>query len=241
MNEREQRGLQLAATARITRNGNVWEVPSQTQNGRYTVSREDGEFRCSCPDHELRSVKCKHAFAVEFVMRRETAPDGTVTETRAVRVTYRQDWPAYNTAQVEEKDRFQALLHSLASPLQRTEEQRKGRPRIPLSDAIFAATFKVYSTVSGRRFMSDLRSACEHGHIGRVPSYNSIFNVMNDPETAGVLDLLITESALPLKALESSFACDSSGFSTFRFDRWFDHKHGQHRIKRSWVKAHPAP
>ena len=238
MNEREQRGLQLAATARITRNGNVWEVPSQTQNGRYTVSREDGEFRCSCPDHELRGVKCKHAFAVEFVMRRETAPDGTVTETRAVRVTYRQDWPAYNTAQVEEKDRFQALLHSLASPLQRTEEQRKGRPRIPLSDAIFAATFKVYSTVSGRRFMSDLRSACEHGHIGRVPSYNSIFNVMNDPETAGVLDLLITESALPLKALESSFACDSSGFSTSRFDRWFDHKHGQHRIKRSWVKAH---
>ena len=61
MNEREQRGLQLAATAQITRNGNVWEVPSQTQNGRYTVSREDGEFRCSCPDHDLRGVAAVQA------------------------------------------------------------------------------------------------------------------------------------------------------------------------------------
>src|SRR5687768_14391530 len=32
--------------------------------------------------------------------------------------------------------------------------QAMGRPRIPLRDAIFAACFKVYSTFSGRRFMT---------------------------------------------------------------------------------------
>ena len=61
---------------------------------------------------------------------------------------------------------------------------------------------------------------------------------MDDEETAGVLDRLIVETARPLKALESSFACDSSGFSASRFDRWFDHKHGKQQIQRSWVKAH---
>jgi hypothetical protein len=32
---------------------------------------------------------------------------------------------------------------------------RRGRPRIPLADAIFSAVFKVYSGMSGRRFMTD--------------------------------------------------------------------------------------
>ena len=60
-------------------------------------------LRCSCPDFELRGQTCKHGYAVEFVIRRETAPDGTVTETRAARVTYAQNWPAYNAAQTSEK------------------------------------------------------------------------------------------------------------------------------------------
>jgi len=130
------------------------------------------------------------------------------------------------------------LLHDLCAPLQWSAPQGRGRPRIPLSDAIFAITFKVYSTVSGRRFMSDLRAAHERGHVSRVPHYNSILNVMDADETAKVLDHLIAESAMPLKAIESSFACDSSGFSASRFDRWFDHKRGQRQMRRAWVKAH---
>lgn len=237
MDARQQRGVDIAATAKILKNRLGWKVPSQSGQGSYVVSM-DGEPFCSCPDFEKRGLRCKHIWAVEFTVRRESQPDGTVSETRSVRVTYRQDWAAYNAAQVEEKDRFQALLHELCGGLQRPEPQRRGRPRVPLSDAIFAAAFKVYSTVSGRRFMSDLRAAHDRGHVSRVPCYNSIFNVMDAEETCGVLDRLIVESALPLKALESSFACDSSGFSTSRFDRWFDHKHGKRRIKRSWVKAH---
>src|SRR6185369_3107645 len=75
-----------------------------------------------------------------------------------VRKTYKQDWPAYNEAQVNEKDRFQTLLYELCQGIG-TGSQKTGRPRLPLEDMIFAATFKVYSTVSGRRFMSDLRDA----------------------------------------------------------------------------------
>ena len=34
------------------------------------------------------------------------------------------------------------------------------------------------------------------------------------------------------------FAVDSSGFSTSRFVRWFDHKYGQPKQEYDWVKCH---
>jgi hypothetical protein len=47
---RRQRGLEIAATAKIARKGNSWLVPSQSLNGKYTVVKAGGELRCSCPD-----------------------------------------------------------------------------------------------------------------------------------------------------------------------------------------------
>ena len=38
--------------------------------------------------------------------------------------------------------------------------------------------------------------------------------------------------------MESTFAADSTGFSTCRFDRWYDHKWGRPKSKRKWLKAH---
>jgi hypothetical protein len=53
-----------------------------------------------------------------------------------------------------------------------------GRPRISLAELImiFSVTLKIYSTVSARRFMTDLREAVEKGYITKAPHYNSIFN-----------------------------------------------------------------
>jgi len=83
---RQQRGLMIAATARIRQQGGAWTVPSQSTRGRYTVALGDGGH-CTCPDFEERQLPCKHIFAVEFVIKRETAPDGTVTEIRAARAS----------------------------------------------------------------------------------------------------------------------------------------------------------
>src|SRR5437762_12457879 len=100
MDARQQRGLVIAATARIRRAkvGPVYTVPSQSMQGEYTVDM--GRSRCSCPDFELRKLPCKHLFAVEYVMQRETVttPEGETqgTETHAVRPTYEQDWASYN-------------------------------------------------------------------------------------------------------------------------------------------------
>src|SRR5262245_21378846 len=124
MDERQQKGLVIAATSNITKRGNeTWIVPSQSLNGKYAVTVSEEAKQCTCPDFELRQQPCKHVFAVEYVINRETVteskPDGTVTttttETRKVRLTYAQNWPAYNAAATTEKDEFCRLLKDLVA------------------------------------------------------------------------------------------------------------------------------
>jgi len=86
--------------------------------------------------------------------------------------------------------------------------------------------------------MSDLRESHERGHIGKTPHYNSIFRYLESDSLTPILRDLVTESSLPLKAVETDFAVDSSGFTTSKFFRWYDHKYGRVREKHDWVKAH---
>ena len=94
---RQQRGMAIAAQVRIDKNRLGYKVPSQSGNGSYVVNL-DGKPFCTCPDFEKRQASCKHVYAVEFIIQREERPDGTTVETKAMRVTYSQDWPAYNAA-----------------------------------------------------------------------------------------------------------------------------------------------
>jgi transposase len=54
------------------------------------------------------------------------------------------------------------------------------------------------------------------------------------------LKQLIEESSLPLQAVESDFAVDSSGFSTCRFVQWVKAKYTDPKLmeKHQWVKVH---
>jgi len=171
---------------------------------------------------------------------RETTSDGqtVVTETvKVTRKTYAQDWSAYNAAQTKEKSEVQALLYELCKSLPEPE-QRTGRPRLSLSDIIFSSCYKVYSTVSGRRFSTDLRDAKARGYLSKLPHYNSVFRYLESPALTPYLYELITLSAAPLKAVETDFAVDSSGFSTGQFMRWLDVKYGKLEDRRQWLKLH---
>ena len=243
MDLREQRGMELAATRTIQQKAGIWIVPSQAGKGTYRVHLMPKIASCTCPDHETRGVDCKHIFAARFVLRRERNADGSTTVTKSVtltateRTTYPQNWSAYNEAQTNEQDKFQTLLADLCSGLV-SAPTKNGRPRLPLSDVVFNIAFKVYSTVSQRRFMSDLREAHNRGFISKVPHFNSISNYLENPELTPILQNLITQSSLPLKSVEVDFAADSSGFTTCRFTRWYDHKYGQVRQQHDWVKCH---
>jgi transposase len=245
MDGREQRGLEIAARFRVVRRDRDWLVPSQSARGKkYTVSGLDVETpNCTCPDFETRQQPCKHVFAVKVVIQRELEFDGetvreTVSVTKTVRRTYPQNWPAYNAAQTNEKDKFMVLLHDLCEGLPEPE-QKRGRPRLPVSDAVFTAVMKVYTTASARRSMSDLREAHQRGYISKLPCHNSVLNALESAEMTPILRSLITESSRPLQAVEVDFAVDSTGFTTCRFESWFDHKYGETpRRQHTWVKAH---
>jgi transposase len=238
--EREIKALQIAAKSKLTRKGNTWFVPSQAGQGEYEVTYGLFEPRCSCPDYEFRQAACKHVYAVQYVIEREQTADGQTVVTETVKVThktYTQDWSAYNAAQTTEKSEVQALFYELCKSLPEPE-QRRGRPRLSLSDIIFSSTYKIYSTVSGRRFSTDLREAKARGYLSRLPHYNSVFRYLESEALTPYLYELITLSAAPLKSIETDFAVDSSGFSTGQFMRWLDVKYGKLEDRRQWLKLH---
>jgi len=247
--EREQRGLVIAATSKLQRadDGKRWFVPSQTNKSGdhyYTVRPDTMKPFCSCPDFSARQQTCKHIFAVEYVIQREFTFDEetqteTVTETVTVKQTYKQEWTAYNRAQTNEKDRFLALLAELCKGIEEPI-QTFGRPRIPLAEVVFGNCFKVYSTVSGRRFCSDLRDAQAKGYPTKTPHYTSLSRYLENPMLTPYLKQLIEESSLPLQAVESDFAVDSSGFSTCRFVQWVKAKYSDKTLmdRHDWIKVH---
>jgi transposase len=242
MSDREQRGLALAALYRIEMVDGKWLVPSQSGDGtKYVVDPE--KRHCNCPDHDTRGIKCKHMFAVEFVQTREQHPDGTETVTRTFKVTekvtYKQDWPNYNKAQTNEKRLFLSILSDLCDGIREPERaSKKGQQPYPVRDMTFAIAYKVFSTVSARRFTCDLQEAATKGFIRKAPHYNSVCLAMEKSDYTPILRSLIVEASKPLRSVETQFAVDSTGFSTCRFTRWFDMKYGKTMEEREWVKVH---
>ncbi len=71
-NLRELRGLEIAKAreSQISRIDHAtYRVLSQSRNGEYAVCLSEDEWRCECPDHRFRGVKCKHIWAVEFSLK----------------------------------------------------------------------------------------------------------------------------------------------------------------------------
>ena len=235
---RQLRGMAIAAMIRIEKNRLGYKVPSQSGNGSYVVNTDDTPF-CTCPDFERRQQPCKHVYAVELIIQREERPDGTTVETRTARVTtYRQDWANYNAAQEHEQEHFLTLLRELCDTIPQPPAKATGRPRLPLSDMVFASALKVYNRMPARRAMTDVRNAEASGLLDKAPSTGSIWKCMEDPALTPVLKELIERSALPLASVERDFAIDSTGFATSVYHRWFDNKWNKVIREAQWVKAH---
>lgn len=236
---REARGRAIAKRGGIAPIGDKWIVPSQSSEGSYVVDlAADGAAVCNCPDAQLRATKCKHAHSVEFFLLYQDNGDGTVSETVAVRRTYRQNWPAYNAAQTTEREHVEKLLRALCDGIVDPPPAPTGRKRIPLRDLVYAAILKVYGCTSGRRGQTDVRRCRDSGLLGKAPSYNTIFRAFENPALTPILSVLVEESAAPLRDLERQFAPDSTGFSTSYYERHFDVKHNGYVARRPFVKLH---
>jgi transposase len=151
---------------------------------------------------------------------------------------YYQPWPAYNPAQVYEKELFQYLLHDLCAGLEWPPRTTRGRRPHPLADVLYSMVFKVYVRMSARRSMSDLRDARDKGHLSRLVSYNSLCDYFEMPVLTECLQELIPISAMSLREVEDCFAVDSSGFRTVGFVRWFNARYGKEQENHDWKKLH---
>jgi transposase len=237
---RELQGLEIAARFKVGFTAGVWCVPSQSTAGKiYRVTLGD-LLGCECDDFQLRRQACKHVIAARIVCARDhggTPPPITV-DAVPVRPSYPQNWPQYNKAQQTEKHRFRVLLFDLCSGLADPPQPGSGRRRTSMANMIFACVLKVYTTLSSRRFGCDLRDAHELGYLSHLMNSVSVCSYLENTLLTPVLQSLIVRSSLPLHAIETAFAPDSSGFSTSRFVRWFDEKYGRQCSEHDWVKAH---
>jgi transposase len=240
MDMRELKGLEIAARCKLAFADGAWLVPSQTTGAKYRVTLHP--VGCTCEDFLLHQQPCKHVHAARLVCERDHGGKPTDLDTDVIpkRPTYKQNWPAYNEAQMTEKKRLQVLIYELCRGIEepRRSPNQVGRKPVPLADQVFASAFKVYSTFSFRRFNCDLEDAHKKGFLSRPLHPNKVCVFLESTELTPILHQLIVQSSLPLRAVETVFAPDSTGFSTSRFVRWFDEKHGVQRSGHDWVKAH---
>ena len=88
--------------------------------------------------------------------------------------------------------------------------------RTPTGGYALCLGIQVYTGFSSCRFTSDLREAKTDGLVASTPYFKSVTNYLTNPDMTPILKHLVTVSSLPLKAVETQFAADSSGFTTSR-------------------------
>jgi hypothetical protein len=99
LKERKQRGYEMAKTENIVNKDGVWFVPSASNPRKtYEVTLTLEGATCTCEDFKERGIKCKHSFAVSYTIEKTLNKDGTTTVTQTKKITYTQDWKAYDLA-----------------------------------------------------------------------------------------------------------------------------------------------
>ena len=155
---------------------------------------------CTCPDFTKIGRTCKHLWAVIHTVR-GTDLTGVESDPAArskprKQKTYKQDWPRYNPAQMEEGHEFPFLLSGVCSAIE-GRPRGVGRPLLPWSAIAFACASKIYSMKSGRRASSEIWDAHVDGFLDKPVHYNTISAYLRNPDLSDVLRDLIFKSSLP--------------------------------------------
>jgi transposase len=260
MDAQKLKAKELADRGRCVQNADgTWTVFSLSSTNKYKVvlngKNHDtlamNAHTCTCPHFELIQAPCKHIQAClsmkhqdAYDRKHDNLPRERVPINEPIkhqRPTYQQpDWNAYNLGQTTERDHVQQLLADLCRAIPEPPAAKTGRKPISLSTQIFSAVYKVYGMLSARRGTCDMEECCRRGHIDRAPHFNSVLNALDSEATTPILYELIRLSALPLAAVETTFAVDSSGFCTNTYTRWYDVKYGTAKQEAKWVKLHAS-
>jgi transposase len=155
------------------------------------------------------------------------------------RMTYPQDWPAYDAAKTKEKLIAQGLLMELLDFFDEDEKPRSvGRPSFTLKEQILCMHIYCYSRFSSRRAISDIELAKRRNLLSKTPHFTSVMNMFKLPHMTNILCDLVEITSMPMRMFEEHFSIDSSGFSTSMFERWVDMRTQKPAKIRAWKKVH---
>lgn len=155
------------------------------------------------------------------------------------KLTYPQDWTAYNAAQTKEKIICEKLIIEMLDSFEHKELKPKGgRSGYSLKERLYCMFLYTYNGYSSRRCVSDFKIAVERKFLTAVPHFNTVLNYFANKSATPLLKKLVVITSLPLRFLEKDFAVDSSGFSVARFERWFNVRTQKVERKRHWKKCH---
>lgn len=154
------------------------------------------------------------------------------------RLTYPQDWASYNAAKTKEKILCEELVLELIESIVPYEKRNIGRKGYSIKERLYSMFLYAYNGHSSRRSISDVEIARRRKIIDSLPHFNSVLNFFNDQEMSSMIARLIEITAMPLVPVELDFAVDSTGFSTPRFENWFNIRLQKEVKKRDWKKLH---
>jgi len=254
MDTRERNGLVMALSAKYRIEDDdrgLWTVPSQDRAGRHYRVFYGSAPTCTCEDFQRHGPTCKHIWAVHWTLAKldgdelpelEDLPPAAPPKPRFTR-----DWPAIHESRRQEKKKFMLLLADLCSGLPtKPPGEKGGRPRLLLSDIVFALAYRVYcKTPPGAQFMHDYEDLLDKGLVTSTVSPNSLFNYMGKEWLTPILTELIEASGSVLAPFEAGdFAADATGIGISRYRCWRRLKEEAERRKREltekemkdWVK-----
>ncbi len=216
----------------------IYSVKAQSGDGVYLVSSEAGRWKCLCPDFTSHNLPCKHVLAVQLKLKGITVQAAFEGESKRPRLTYRQDWHAYNEAQKAQPIQFGRVLGDLVSDLEDPSPPKgTGRPRLPFKDLVYCAVERIYLGNPLRVAEGTFERTKSDGLIGCTPGRNALSALLARSDLTPILSDIIAKSALALASIETTFAVDSSGFRTTSFGDYCREKYGapSHNV---WKKLH---
>lgn len=240
---RKIKGILIAKKKNVSKSNSDWIVKGSHGAKHLVTVNSEGDYLCDCDDFRHRHYICKHIHAVNAIESGITLPsvhllENKLNELRPHIKKCTQNWSAYNNAQKKEEELLYEILNKICSMIIEYPETKRGRPTVPIKDAIFAMVCKVYSMKSGRRATHNINLAYEKEYISRKVPPTTISDYMRMSDITPILTGLIELVSTPFIDIERVFAMDSSGFSTSTYETWRNFKYGMDSKKRKWLKAH---
>ncbi|MBX8636623.1 MAG: SWIM zinc finger domain-containing protein [Thermoplasmata archaeon] len=175
-----------------------FSVSSESGHGRYRVLDKIDSWTCECRYFQEEEETCKHIAAVMLNLDRQIGVTAEIVD-KLAKVSYPQNWEAYDLAQMAELRLFDPLLLGLVESIEDPQPARStGRPRTEFSTDLFCAVRKVASMYSCRRSYGFLETAHEKKYLDSTPNYSISSRLLIREDVTPILKELVSLSAFPL-------------------------------------------